>query len=419
MAPSAAPDRITPGVEDVIADAARHGNAGTGEHSMVLNMGPQHPSTHGVLRVVLELDGEIVVSLAPDIGYLHTGIEKTCEAKFYQQVVPLTDRIDYLSPMTNNLAYCLAVEKLLKLEVPERAQILRVLLNEITRIESHLVWLGTHAMDIGALTMFLYCWREREAILRIFEAVSGQRMMTSYFRIGGLALEPPKGFFETVQAFLDDMPGKIDQYEGLLTGNPIWMGRLKGVGILSAADAIALGVTGPPARSAGVDWDLRRDMPYSGYEKFKFDVPVSNDGDVWARYTVGMLEMRESVKICQQAMQMLAGKTGPIRADAPKIVLPDREKMKTEMEALIHHFKIVTEGFAVPAGEVYQAVESPRGEMGYYVVSDGTAKPYRVHMRNPSFATLQALETMCKGRLIADVVAVIGSIDIVLGEIDR
>ena len=419
MAPSAAPDMITPGVEDVVADAKRHGNAGTGEHSMVLNMGPQHPSTHGVLRMVLELDGEIVVSLAPDIGYLHTGIEKTCEAKFYQQVVPLTDRIDYLSPMTNNLAYCLAVEKLLGLEIPERAQLLRVLLNEITRIESHLVWLGTHAMDIGALTMFLYYWREREAILRIFEAVSGQRMMTSYFRIGGLALEPPKGFFETVQAFLDDMPSKIDQYEGLLTGNPIWMGRLKGVGILSAADAVALGVTGPPLRASGVDWDLRRDMPYSGYEKFKFNVPVSNDGDVWARYTVRMLEMRESVKICLQAMQMLAGKTGPIRADAPKIVLPDREKMKTQMEALIHHFKIVTEGFAVPAGEVYQAVESPRGEMGYYVVSDGTAKPYRVHMRNPSFATLQALETMCKGRLIADVVAVIGSIDIVLGEIDR
>jgi NADH-quinone oxidoreductase subunit D len=393
---------------------------------MVLNMGPQHPSTHGVLRVVLELDGEIVIALAPDIGYLHTGIEKTCEAKFYQQVVPLTDRIDYLSPMTNNLAYCLAVEKLLGLEIPERAQLLRVLLNEITRIQSHLVWLGTHAMDIGALTMFLYCWREREAILRIFEAVSGQRMMTSYFRIGGLALEPPMGFFETVQEFLDAMPAHIDEYEGLLTGNPIWMGRLKGVGYLSAADAIALGVTGPPLRASGVDWDLRRDMPYSGYEKFQFDVPVSNDGDVWARYTVRMLEMRESVKICQQAMGMLAGlprgadgKPGPIVADAPKIVLPNREKMKTEMEALIHHFKIVTEGFAVPAGEVYQAVESPRGEMGYYVVSDGTAKPYRVHMRNPSFATLQALETMCKGRLLADVVAVIGSIDIVLGEIDR
>jgi NADH-quinone oxidoreductase subunit D len=419
MAPIAAPDMITPGIEDVIADAKRHGNAGTGEHSMVLNMGPQHPSTHGVLRLVLEIDGEAIVALAPDIGYLHTGIEKTCEAKFYQQVIPLTDRIDYLCPMTNNLAYCLAVEKLLELEIPERAQILRVLLNEITRIQSHLVWLGTHAMDIGALTMFLYCWREREDILRIFEAISGQRMMTSYFRIGGLALEPPMEFRQQVQNFLDIMPGRIDQYEGLLTGNPIWIGRLQGVGTLSAKDAVALGVTGPPLRASGVDWDLRRDMPYSGYEKFKFDVPTSTVGDVWARYTVRLLEMRESVKICQQAMDMLANMSGPIVADAPKIVLPNREQMKTQMEALIHHFKIVTEGFGVPAGEVYQAVESPRGEMGYYVVSDGTAKPYRVHMRNPSFATLQALETMCKGRLLADVVAVIGSIDIVLGEIDR
>jgi NADH-quinone oxidoreductase subunit D len=420
MAPIAAPDMITPGIEDVVENARLHGNAGTGDHTMVLNMGPQHPSTHGVLRLVLEIDGEAIVALAPDIGYLHTGIEKTCEAKFYQQVVPLTDRIDYLCPMTNNLAYCLAVEKLLELEIPERAQILRVLLNEITRIQSHLVWLGTHAMDIGALTMFLYCWREREDTMRIFEAISGQRMMTSYFRIGGLALEPHMGFREQVQNFLDIMPGRIDQYEGLLTGNPIWIGRLQGVGTLSAADAIALGVTGPPARASGVDWDLRRDMPYSSYEKFKFDVPTSTVGDVWARYTVRLLEMRESVKICQQAMDMLAGMpTGRIVADAPKIVLPDREQMKTQMESLIHHFKIVTEGFGVPAGEVYQAVESPRGEMGYYVVSDGTAKPYRVHMRNPSFATLQALETMCKGRLLADVVAVIGSIDIVLGEIDR
>ncbi len=420
MASVEAPNMITPGIEDIIANAQMHGNDGSGDHTMVLNMGPQHPSTHGVLRLVLEIDGESIVALAPDIGYLHTGIEKTCEAKFYQQVVPLTDRIDYLCPMTNNLAYCLAVEKLLELEIPERAQILRVLLNELTRIQSHLVWLGTHAMDIGALTMFLYCWREREDILRIFEALSGQRMMTSYFRIGGLALEPPMQFREQVQNFLDIMPGKIDQYESLLTGNPIWMGRLKGVGYLSPEDAVALGVTGPPLRASGVDWDLRRDMPYSGYEKFKFDVPVSTDGDVWARYTVRLLEMRESVKICQQAMDMLASMpSGRIVADAPKIVLPDREQMKTQMESLIHHFKIVTEGFAVPAGEVYQAVESPRGEMGYYVVSDGTAKPYRVHMRNPSFATLQALETMCKGRLLADVVAVIGSIDIVLGEIDR
>jgi len=419
MAPTAAPDLITPGIEDVIADAKRHAGEGTSEHSMVLNMGPQHPSTHGVLRLVLEIDGEAVVALAPDIGYLHTGIEKTCEAKFYQQVVPLTDRIDYLCPMTNNLAYCLAVEKLLELEIPERAQVLRVLLNELTRIQSHLVWLGTHAMDIGALTVFLYCFREREELLRIFEAVSGQRMMTSYFRIGGLALEPPLGFEDWVQKFLNAMPERIDQYENLLTGNPIWLGRIKGVGYLSAADAVALGVTGPPARASGVDWDLRRDMPYCGYEKFEFAVPVSTVGDVWARYVVRVQEMRESVKICQQALDMLKSMKGPIVANAPKIVLPNREQMKTQMESLIHHFKIVTEGFAVPAGEVYQGVESPRGEMGYYVVSDGTAKPYRVHMRNPSFATLQALETMCKGRLLADVVAVIGSIDIVLGEIDR
>ena len=419
MAPLAAPDMLIPDVEDVVGDSARqhHGKDPAEDHTMVLNMGPQHPSTHGVLRLVLEIDGESVVSCAPDIGYLHTGIEKTCEAKFYQQVVPLTDRVDYLSPMTNNLCYCLAVEKLLGLEVPERAQWMRVLLNELTRISSHLVWLGTHALDVGALTMFLYCWREREDISRIYENVSGQRMMSSYFRIGGLALEPPLDLFKQIQDFLTRMPARIDEYENLLTGNPIWMGRLKEVGYLSAADAIALGVTGPPLRASGVDWDLRRDMPYSSYEKFQFNVPISNRGDVWARYTVRMQEMRESLKICQQALDGMP--SGRIVADAPKIVLPDREQMKTQMESLIVHFKLVTEGFAVPAGQVFQAVESPRGEMGYYVVSDGTAKPYRVHMRNPSYATLQALETMCKGRLLADVVAVIGSIDIVLGEIDR
>jgi NADH-quinone oxidoreductase subunit D len=390
---------------------------GPKDKTMVLNMGPQHPSTHGVLRLVIEIDGETVLKVVPDIGYLHTGIEKTCEAKFYQQVVPLTDRIDYLCPLTNNLAYCLAVEKLLQIEIPERAQWIRVLLNELTRLNSHLVWLGTHAMDIGALTVFLYCFREREEILRILEAVSGQRMMTSYFRVGGLALEPPLDLFSWIQRFIKGMPERIDEYENLLTGNPIFIGRLKGVGHLSAEDAIALGVTGPPLRASGVDWDLRRDMPYSSYEKFQFNVPVSNDCDVWARYLVRIEEMRESVKICQQALDGMP--EGPIKADAPKVVLPDREKMKTQMESLIYHFKIVTEGFTVPAGQVYQAVESPRGEMGYYVVSDGTAKPFRVHMRNPSFATLQALQKMCEGRLIADVVAVIGSIDIVLGEIDR
>ena len=337
MAPLAAPELQIPGVEDVIADAARHNGADpTKDHTMVINMGPQHPSTHGVLRLVLEIDGESVVALAPDIGYLHTGIEKTCEAKFYQQVVPLTDRIDYLSPMSNNLCYCLAVEKLLELEIPERAQYLRVLLNELTRIQSHLVWLGTHAMDIGALTVFLYCFREREEILRIFEGVAGQRMMTSYFRIGGVSLEPPTDFYERVRNFLKIMPEKIQQYENLLTGNPIWMGRLKGIGYLSAADAIALGVTGPPLRASGVDWDLRRDMPYSGYDKFQFKVPVSQEGDVWARYVVRMEEMHESVKIAQQALDGMP--SGRIVADAPKIILPDREQMKTQMESLIHHF---------------------------------------------------------------------------------
>jgi NADH-quinone oxidoreductase subunit D len=387
-----------------------------GEH-LVLNMGPQHPATHGVLRLVLEIDGETVVRLYPEIGYLHTGIEKTCEAKFYHQVVPLTDRIDYLAPMINNLCYALAVEKLLDLEIPPKAQWMRVMLAELTRLNSHLIWLGTHAMDIGALTVFLYTFREREEILRLFEAVSGQRMMTSYIRIGGLALDEPLDFLGRVQRFIKTFPEKIDEYENLLTGNPIFINRLKGVGHLSREDAIALGVTGPPARASGIDFDVRRDMPYSGYEKFQFKVPTSTDCDAWARYLLRLVEMRESVKIVQQALDGMP--EGPVRANAPKIVLPDREKMKTQMEALIHHFKIVTEGFAVPAGEVYQSVESGHGLVGYYVVSDGTPKPYRVHMRYPSFASLQALETMCQGRLIADVVAVIGSIDIVLGEIDR
>ncbi len=393
------------------------GERNSGDRSLVLNMGPQHPSTHGVLRLVLEIDGETVLRVKPEIGYLHTGIEKTCEAKFYQQVVPLTDRIDYLCPMTNNLCYCLAVEKLLGLEIPPKAQWMRVLMNELTRINSHLVWLGTHAMDLGAMTVFLYCFREREDVLRFFEMVSGQRMMTSYFRIGGLALEPPLGFFEKVKKFADRFPGNVDEYEGLLTGNPIFMMRTKGVAHLSAEDAIALGACGPTLRGSGVDIDLRRDAPYTGYENFKFNVPVRTEGDVFARYLCRVQELRESIGMVQQA---LAGMPeGPIKADSPKVVLPDREKMKTQMEALIYHFKIITEGFTVPAGEVYQAIESPRGEMGYYIVSDGTAKPYRVHMRGPSYANLQALAKMCEGGLIADVVAAIGSIDVVLGDIDR
>jgi len=387
------------------------------DRTMILNMGPQHPSTHGVLRLLLEIDGETVVRIMPDIGYLHTGIEKTCEAKFYQQVVPLTDRIDYLCPLTNNLCYCLAVEKLLGLEIPPKAQWLRVLLNELTRINSHLVWLGTHALDIGAMTVFLYCFREREDVLRLFEAVSGQRMMTSYFRIGGLALEPPLDFLDRVRDFARRFPAKVDEYENLLTANPIWEMRTKGVARLTAEDAVALGASGPTLRASGVDFDLRRDLPYSSYDQFNFEVPVAQEGDVFARYICRVRELRESSKIIDQALEGMP--EGPIKAEAPKVVLPDREKMKTQMEALIYHFKIITEGFSVPAGEVYQAVESPRGEMGYYVVSDGTAKPYRVHMRAACLANLQTLPAMCEGRLIADVVAAIGSIDIVLGEIDR
>jgi len=400
----------TPILEAPKAEGAR-------DQHMVLNMGPQHPATHGVLRLVLEVDGEIIVRLYPEIGYLHTGIEKTCEAKFYQQVVPMTDRVNYLDPLSNNLCYALAVEKLLGMEIPAKGQWLRVLLAELSRLNSHLIWLGTHAMDIGALTVFLYTFREREEILRLFEALAGQRMMTSYIRIGGVSMDPPLDFMARVQAFILTMPEKIDQYSNLLTGNPIFRNRLKDVGYLSAADAIALGVTGPPLRASGVDFDLRRDMPYSSYEKFQFEVPVSNDCDCWARYAVRLVEMRESVKIIQQALDGMP--EGSFSAVDPKVILPDREKMKTQMEALIHHFKIVTEGFAVPAGEVYQGIEAGHGQTGYYVVSDGTAKPYRVHMRYPSFATLQSLETMCKGRMLADVVAVIGSIDIVLGEIDR
>ena len=385
--------------------------------TMTLNMGPQHPSTHGVLRLILELDGETVVRCSPDIGYLHTGIEKTAESKTYSQAITLTDRIDYLCPLTNNLCYVLAVEKLLGLEVPARAQWLRVLLNELTRLNSHLVWLGTHALDIGAASVFLYCFREREELLGIFEMASGQRMMTSYFRVGGLALPPPLGFFDRVRKFLSYFPERIDEYEALLTENRIWIGRTRGVGYISAEDAIALGVTGPTLRASGVDWDLRKSNPYSSYEKFQFQVPVRPEGDVYARYLVRLEEMRESTKIVRQALEGLP--EGPVTADAPHVVLPEREKMKTEMEALIYHFKIVTEGFRVPPGEVYQAVESPRGMMAYYIVSDGTPHPYRMYVRAPSFANLRALPKMAEGRLIADVVACIASIDIVLGEIDR
>lgn len=388
------------------------------DRTMILNMGPQHPSTHGVLRLILEIEGETVVRMMPDIGYLHTGIEKTYEAKFYQQGVPLADRMDYLAPFSNELGFVLAGEKLLGLEIPKRAVWLRVLLTELTRLNSHLVWLGTHAMDIGAMSVFLYCFREREDLLRLFEAIGGQRMFTSIFRVGGIAVEPPIDWFDRVKKWLNAFPAKVDEYENLLTGNPIWQRRIKGVGYLSMEDAIAIGASGPTLRASGVDFDIRRDMPYCGYENFQFSVPVMTQGDVWARYLCRVQEMREAQKICMQALEGMP-ESGPLKADAPRVVLPEREKMKTQMEALIYHFKIITEGFTVPAGEVYQAIESPRGEIGFYVVSDGGPKPYRVHVRAPSFANLQALPKMCEGRLIADVVAAIGSIDIVLGDVDR
>ena len=388
-----------------------------GTRNLVLNMGPQHPSTHGVLRVVLELDGETIVRATSDIGYLHTGIEKSCESLTYHQAITLTDRIDYLCPLTNNLCYVLAVEKLLGLEPPPRAQRVRVILNELSRIASHLVWLGTHAIDIGAMSVLLYCFREREEILKIFEMCSGQRMMTSYFRVGGLAVEPPADFLPRVRKFLGMFPERLEEYETLLTRNRIWIGRTKGVGYLSADDALDLGVSGPSARASGIDCDLRRDNPYSGYEQFSFAVPVRQEGDVYARYLVRIAEMHESVKIVEQAIEGVP--EGPVMATMPGVILPAREKMKTEMEALIYHFKIVTEGYRVPPGEVYQAIESPRGEMGYYIVSDGTSHPYRIKVRSPSFANLQALPRIAEGRLLSDMVACIGSIDIVLGEIDR
>jgi len=383
----------------------------------VLNMGPQHPSTHGVLRLLLELDGETIVSAQPDIGYLHTGIEKEFEVKNYQQGVTLTDRIDYLAPLSNNLCYCLAVEKLLGLEIPPMAQWTRVMLTELTRLNSHLVWLGTHAIDIGAMSVFLYCFREREDILRIFEMYSGQRMMTSYFRVGGLALEPPRGWQKRVKTFIDTFPSRVDEYEELLTNNSIWIGRTQGVGRISIEDMLDLGVTGPMLRAAGLQYDARKAQPYSSYEKFDFEIPTRTENDVYARYLVRIEEMRQSARIVKQALEGMP--VGRWTADAPHVVLPEREKMKTQMEALIYHFKIVTEGFRVPAGEVYQVIESPRGEVGYYVVSDGTAKPYRVHVRGPSFGNLQAIPCMVEGTMIADVIASIGSMDFVLGDSDR
>jgi len=387
---------------------------------MTLNMGPQHPSTHGVLRVALELDGETIVAAKPIIGYLHTGMEKQAEYKTYTQSIPQTDRMDYLSPLSNNLAFCLAAEKLLGIEAPPRAQAVRVLLTELTRINAHCVWLGTHALDIGAMTVFFYCWREREGFLVLQDMVCGARMTASYFRVGGLSMDIPEGWLDRCQKYVDEMPAHIDEYERLLSRNPIWMARTKEVAPLSAKDAIALGATGPTLRGSGVSWDLRKAQPYSGYETYDFEVPVGTVGDAYDRYMVRVREMRQSTRIAGQAIRRLR-ELGPgdYRLRDYKYVLPPKEEVKTSMEALIHHFKIVAHGFFPPVGEAYQAVEAPKGELGFYFVSDGTPRPWRMKVRSPSFVNLQTLPTMIHGRLVADVIAAIGSLDIVLGEIDR
>jgi NADH-quinone oxidoreductase subunit D len=380
-------------------------------------MGPQHPSTHGVLRLVLELDGEIVVRCEPVVGYLHTGFEKTYEMKNYHQDVTLTDRMDYLNPLGNNLAFALAVEKLLGVEIPPRATVARVILAELTRLASHLVWLGTQAIELGAQSVFLYCFREREPILDVFEMCSGQRMMTSYIRPGGLAQDLPRGFEAAVRAILDNLPRRIDEYEALLTNNGIWRDRTVGIGILKLDDALALTITGPCLRASGGAYDLRKDLPYCGYEQYEFAIPTGTHGDCYDRYLVRIREMRESVKIARQALDRLP--EGPYVTSDRKVAFPPRSELATSMEALIHHFKLATEGYRVPAGEVYSAIESPRGELGIYLVADGSAKPYRLHVRAPSFANMQALPLLAKGELVADLVATIGSLDPVMGEVDR
>jgi NADH-quinone oxidoreductase subunit D len=387
------------------------------KETMTVNMGPQHPSTHGVLRLVIELDGEIIEKITPHIGYLHRGIEKLSEHRTYHQTIPLTDRMDYLAPMSNNLGYVLAVEKLLGIEIPERAETVRVILAELTRLKSHLVWIACHALDIGAMTVFIYAFREREKIMELYEKISGARMTSNYFRVGGLSSDVYSGFEKDVQEIIDTFPGYIDTYEALLTKNTIWLQRTIGNGVISAEDAIDAGITGPALRGSGVDWDLRRDNPYSGYEKYSFKVPVGEKCDTFDRYKVRLVEMREAIKIVSQALKAL--KPGPVLADQPQVCYPPKENVYNSIEGLIHHFKIASEGFPVPEGEVYQGVENPKGELGYYIVSDGSNKPYRMRVRPPSFVNLSAIEKMAKGAMIADLVAVIGTLDIVLGEIDR
>ncbi|MCE9645572.1 MAG: NADH-quinone oxidoreductase subunit D [Chloroflexi bacterium] len=406
-------------IEEVSIEKFKHlvsARALTGE-TMLLNMGPQHPSTHGVLRLLLELDGEIVVNCIPDIGYLHTGIEKNMEAKTYQKAEVMTDRLDYMNTMGNNLAYVMAVEKLVDLDVPARAQGLRVILTELQRIASHLVWLGTSGLDLAAMSMFLYCFREREQILDIFELVSGQRMMTTYFRPGGVWRDVPVEFEKAVRDFIKIFPKRIDEYESLLTKNPLFIDRMVDIGHLSKEVALQYGVTGPSLRASGVNWDLRKARPYCGYEQYDFNVPTRTEGDTYARYLVRIDELRESLKIVEQALNKLP--LGPVRSENRKFVPPPRSEIGVSMEALIHHFKLWTEGFPAPKASVYSAVESPRGELGLMLEGDGGPKPLRVHLRTPSFDNLGVLSQIVKGHLVADLVAILASIDIVLGDIDR
>ncbi len=393
--------------------------AEAGEQYLRVNMGPQHPSTHGVLRLELDLDGEIVRRCKPIIGYLHTGMEKTCEQLKYVQAVTVTDRMDYLNPLGNNLAYALAVEKLFDCDIPERAQILRVLLAELTRLNSHLVSIGSGSIDLGVTSVFLYCLREREAILDIFEQLTGQRMMTSFIRPGGLLSDCDDAWLKLVRKFVDAMPHNIDEYEDCVTENPFFKERTVGIGILNANDAIRWGVSGPLLRAAGVPHDLRKTHPYSGYEKFEFKVITDTGADCYGRYKVRVAEMRESVRICDQALRMLNDVRGPVKTKDRKIMPPPREELGTSMEAVIHHFKLWTEGMRPPKGQAWASVESPRGELAFMIASDGSGKPLRMRARTPSFCNLQAIEHMAKGGLIADLVAIIASIDPVMGDVDR
>ncbi len=386
--------------------------------TMTVNMGPQHPSTHGVLRLVLELDGEIIQSAMPTIGYLHTGIEKTAEQKKWQQVIPLVERMDYLGAQSNSLSYALCVEKLLGLDMPQRVKDIRVLIAELQRLSSHLIWLGTHALEIGAVSMLFYCVRERELLMNINELMAGFRFFPSYIRIGGLREDLARGFHEAVNEFLERFPAKIDEFEGLLTKNDMYRRRTENVGVISQADAYAWGLVGPIARAGGSDYDVRKYFPYSGYETYEFKVPTATEGDVFARYRVRVAEMRESVKICKQAIKRITP-TGVFACDDQRVVPPPKDKVYTEMEALIQHFLIYSQGFTVPAGDAYVPIEGPRGEHGCYVVSDGSNRPWRVKMRPPSFMAIQALPSVIQGGLIADVVAVIGSNDVVMGDCDR